>query len=62
MCESNVYLLENNKEELFLESVETIEVVGDNLRVRNILGEEKIISARIKRISLLEHKIILEKS
>lgn len=61
MCESKAYLWDGEKEELFLESVETIETKDDKLHLRNIFGEEKIIPARIKRISLLEHKIILEK-
>jgi predicted RNA-binding protein len=60
MCEANAYLLKNGKEELVLEAVDVVENEGDKLRVANIFGEQKILKARIRSMSLVEHKIILE--
>jgi len=60
MCEANAYLLKDGKEELVLEAVDVVENEGDKLRVANIFGEQKILKARIRSMSLVEHKIILE--
>lgn len=60
MCESNIYLKKNNKEELFLENAALI-IPGKNgiIHLRSIMGEEKSIKAEIENIDLLNHKIVL---
>lgn len=60
MCESNAYILKNGKEELVLEGVDIMENEGSQIRIRNIFGEEKVLKARVKRLSLVDHKILLE--
>jgi predicted RNA-binding protein len=60
MCEANAYLLKNGKEELILESVDVLENEGDQVRVANIFGEQKVIKGRIRSMSLVDHKILLE--
>ena len=60
MCEANAYLLKDGKEELILEAVDVLENEGNQVRVANIFGEQKIIQGRIKSMSLVNHKIILE--
>jgi len=60
MCEANAYLLKDGKEELILEAVDVIESQGTQLRVANIFGEQKVLKARIRSMSLVEHKILLE--
>ena len=63
MCEASVYLLKEDKEELFLDSVDILEPQeGGKIYMRNLAGEQKILTARIKRIRLVEHKIVLEKT
>lgn len=63
MCEASVYLLKDGKEELFLDSVDILEPQeGGKIYLRNLTGEQKTLTARIKRIRLVEHKIILEKT
>lgn len=63
MCEASVYLLKNDKEELFLDSVDILEPQeGGKIYMRNLAGEQKTLTARIKRIRLVEHKIVLEKT
>jgi predicted RNA-binding protein len=60
MCEANAYLLKDGKEELILEAVDVIEDQGAQIRVANIFGEQKVLKARIRSMSLVEHKILLE--
>lgn len=63
MCEASVYILKDGKEELFLDSVDILEPQeGGKIYLRNLAGEQKTLTARIKKIRLLEHKIILEKT
>src|SRR3990170_4423650 len=48
--------------ELLLDSVDILEPQeGGKIYMRNLAGEQKILTARIKRIRLVEHKIVLEK-
>jgi len=60
VCESNAYILKDGEEELVLEDVDIMESDGDQIRIKNIFGEEKMLKARIKRLSLVDHKILLE--
>jgi predicted RNA-binding protein len=60
MCEATAYIIRDGKEELILDSVDLLEPDNGNIRMVNIFGEQKILSARIKQLSLVNHKIILE--
>jgi predicted RNA-binding protein len=60
MCEAAAFILRDGKEELVLESVDLLEPENGKIRLVNIFGEQKTISARIKQLSLVNHKIILE--
>jgi predicted RNA-binding protein len=61
MCEANAYLIRNGKEELILEAVDIVEPAeGGKIRMANIFGEQKVIAARLKSMSLVNHKIVLE--
>jgi len=60
MCEAKPYLLKDGKEDMVLEAVDTIENEDGKLRMANIFGEQKILKAKIKSMSLVNHKIILE--
>ncbi|KAF0121791.1 MAG: hypothetical protein FD151_1070 [bacterium] len=60
MCEANAYLERDGKEELILESVDIIEPEDGKVFIRNIFGEQKVLNGRIKKISLIDHKILLE--
>ena len=60
MCESSVYIIRDGQQELLIEDVDLMEQEGDEIRVVNIFGEEKRVKARIKSLSLVEHKILLE--
>lgn len=59
MCEANAYLLKDGKEELILEAVDVLESEGEQVRVANIFGEQKVLKARIRSMSLVDHRILL---
>ncbi len=58
MCEANVYLEKDGKEELFLESVYLIEPEGEMWRLENIFGEQKVLKAIFKLLALSQDKIV----
>ena len=60
MCEASAYLIQDGKEELILESVDTLDNEDGEINLGNIFGEQKRVKARIKSLSLVDHKIILE--
>ena len=60
MCEASAFLIKDGREELILESVDTLENLGNEVKMINIFGEQKSIKAKIKTLSLVDHKIILE--
>ena len=60
MCEASAFILRDGQEELVLESVDILEQENGNIRLVNIFGEQKVLPARIKTLSLVDHKIILE--
>ncbi|MCF8044383.1 MAG: CooT family nickel-binding protein [Desulfarculaceae bacterium] len=60
MCESSVYIKQNDKEELVMENVASITPVEeDRFLLKGLLGEQKEVSGRIADINLMAHKIIL---
>ncbi|MBW1735977.1 MAG: CooT family nickel-binding protein [Deltaproteobacteria bacterium] len=59
MCEAHAYLLKNGVEELVLENVDEVEVEGDQVKMINIFGEQRILSARITKYLSREGKILL---
>ncbi|MGV8075610.1 MAG: CooT family nickel-binding protein [Syntrophobacteraceae bacterium] len=60
MCEANAYLLKEGKEELLMEAVDVLENEGNQVRIANIFGEQKVIKGKIRSMSLVAHKILLE--
>ena len=60
MCEAAAFIIRDGKEELVLDSVDLLEPDNGQIRLVNIFGEQKILSAKIKKLSLVDHKIILE--
>jgi predicted RNA-binding protein len=60
MCEATAYLLKDGEQELILENVDLFETGDEEIRLVDIFGEEKKLKARVKSLSLVDHKIILE--
>jgi predicted RNA-binding protein len=61
MCEANAYVYSNGKEELYLESVDIMRPEEGKIYLRNLFGEQKVFEGEIKEVSLLKHKIVLER-
>ena len=62
MCEANAYLVKDGKEELLLEALDTVEPDGGRLRLTSIFGEQKFVVGKITRLSLVDHKVIIEQA
>jgi predicted RNA-binding protein len=60
MCESTAYIIKDGREEPVLESVDLLDEDEDKVKLTSIFGEEKTFRARVKVLSLVDHKIILE--
>lgn len=60
MCEAAAYLLKDGREELILESIDFLESGQDRVKLVNIFGEEKELRAKVRSLSLVDHKILLE--
>jgi predicted RNA-binding protein len=60
MCEANAYMYENGREEMVMEGVDLLEPEGDQIHLVSIFGEQKVVQGRIKSMSLVNHKIVLE--
>jgi predicted RNA-binding protein len=62
MCEANAYLIKEGREELYLEDVDVLIPEGDKIFLKNLFGEQKTFKGRLKEMSLLKHRIILEET
>ncbi|MGC8720257.1 MAG: CooT family nickel-binding protein [Thermodesulforhabdaceae bacterium] len=60
MCEANAYLLKGGHEELIMEAVDTIENENGVLKMKSIFGDQKMVRGVIRRMALVDHKIIIE--
>ena len=61
MCEANAYVYQNGKEELYLENVDIMKPEEGKIYLKSLFGEQKVFDGEIREISLLQHKIVLEK-
>jgi predicted RNA-binding protein len=61
MCESNVYLRDNNTEKLIMENVAAVTPTGEGtFMLKGLLGESMEVKAIIEDINLMGHKITLK--
>jgi predicted RNA-binding protein len=58
MCDANAFLEKDGAEELLLESVDLVEQEGDEARLINIFGEQKIVRARLKLFDNSQGKLV----
>jgi predicted RNA-binding protein len=62
MCDLTAYVKKQGKEELLLESVNSIRVEGGEVVMRNLFGEEKRLRGEIREVSLVKNRVIVEAS
>lgn len=61
MCEANVYFRDKEgKETLILEAVDKVIPTEEGILLESIFSERKTIKAKIKEMTLVEHRIVLE--
>ena len=53
--------MENGVESIIMESVDIMRLDDDGVYVENIIGERLKIKAHIKKINLVDHRILLVK-
>ena len=59
MCEANAYMDKDGREELILESVDLVEPQEDGgFLLVDIFGRQKTVKARLKRMNLVNHRIV----
>jgi len=60
MCESNVYLLEGDRETLLMENVGWMEMDGPRVLLKDMLGAQKVVHGRVSYADFVGHRIVLE--
>jgi predicted RNA-binding protein len=61
MCLGKAYLEADDKRELVMDSIATIEIADTKLKLSTIFGDQKELEARIKEIDFEGSRIILTK-
>ena len=60
MCEAHAYLMKDATEKMIMESVDLIEMDGEDIRMVNIFGEQKTLRGKLTRYDNRQGKIIIE--
>jgi len=60
MCEAHAFILKDGEEEKVLESVDVVELEGDEVKLVSIFGEQKTLKARLKLYDNTRSKIVFE--
>ncbi len=61
VCQSTVYVVHGEREELLMEDAARIEIDGDSIEMRSLFGEPMSLQARVMEIDLIKNRIILER-
>ncbi|PKQ28454.1 MAG: hypothetical protein CVT63_02605 [Candidatus Anoxymicrobium japonicum] len=59
MCESNVYLRDDEGEKLVMEDAVFVENVGGLIKVTDILGNHREFAGKLEEVTFLEHRIVI---
>ena len=60
MCQSSVFVLDNGEEKEIKRDVILVEPVDGGVNIQGFFEAPQFVPARIKKIDLLKHRIILE--
>ena len=60
MCEAHAFILKDGKEEKVLESVDIVELEGNEVNMVSIFGEQKTLKARLKLYDNTRSRIVFE--
>lgn len=59
MCESNVYVRDDEGDRLVMEDAVLLESGQGKVRITDVLGEEKELEGDVEEITFLEHRIVI---
>lgn len=59
MCESNVYVRDDEGDRLVMEDAVLLESGEGKVKITDILGEEKELEGDVEEITFLEHRIVI---
>ncbi len=62
MCEAAVFLDRDGELEKVMDDVVELRPEGSKLLLVDVFGEQKLVSARIREVELMDHRIILRES
>jgi predicted RNA-binding protein len=60
MCDLKAYVSKHGKEELLLESVNSIRVEHGEVVLHNLFGEEKKVRGEVREVSLSKNRVLVE--
>ena len=60
MCEAHAFILKDGTEEKVMESVDLVELDGDEVRLISIFGEQKTIKAMLRLYDNTKRTIVFE--
>jgi predicted RNA-binding protein len=60
MCEATAYLVEDEKEKMLMEAVDTVIPEEGGIRLVSIFGDQKFIKGYIYALSLVNHKVFIK--
>ena len=59
---SKVLVRTEEGEKELMDDVISVELIGEEIRVREILGAERTIRGRVEKVDLLRHRVVLRES
>jgi len=59
LCESNVYVRDDEGDRLVMEDAVLLESGQGKVKITDILGEEKELEGDVEEITFLEHRIVI---
>jgi predicted RNA-binding protein len=59
LCESNVYLRDEEGDRLVMEDAVLVERDAGRVKVTDILGEQKEFDGTLEEVTFLEHRIVI---
>ncbi len=62
MCEAAVFLERGDELEKVMDDVVELKPEKGKLLLVDVFGEQKLVSARIRRVELMDHRVILREA
>jgi predicted RNA-binding protein len=59
VCDLKAYVLNNDKEEFLLESVNHVRSEAGEVVLRNLFGEEKRVRGEVREVSLVKNRVLI---